>query len=190
MDKQNKNINILAISGSLREKSTNSTLLRACKILAPKNTTIKLYKNLGFLPLFNPDIEGEDYNNPAPNSVNEFRKKLKEADGIIIASPEYAHGITGAMKNALDWTVASGDFVGKPVVIFNTSPRASHALASLKEIISVIDAQLIESAFATVKILGSNYNESDIVADSEISKILSQALEQFTKEINKEKEKS
>jgi len=90
-------MNILAISGSLRAGSINSTLLRATARLAPPDMRIELFADLGDLPLFNPDIEASD---PAP--VAALRARIIAADAVLIASPEYAHGITGVLKNALD----------------------------------------------------------------------------------------
>src|SRR5690348_328025 len=99
-------LQILAISGSLRKASSNTALLRAAAALAPVDVKISLCKSLGDLPHFNPDLEGVE-----PASVLEFRSQLLEADGVLIASPEYMHGITGVMKNALDWIAGSGEFV-------------------------------------------------------------------------------
>ncbi|MGZ5077900.1 MAG: NADPH-dependent FMN reductase, partial [Methylobacter sp.] len=87
----------LAISGSLRAASLNSALLRAVVALAPSAVCVELYTGLGNLPLFNPDLEIAG--SPA---ATDFYAHLVEAAGVIIASPEYAHGVTGVMKNALD----------------------------------------------------------------------------------------
>ncbi len=98
-------MNILAISGSLRAASINSALLRATKELAPPGILIDLYSGLGDLPLPNPDFESA-----IPVTVNSFRHQVSEADALLIASPEYAHGVTGAIKNALDWLVSHEAF--------------------------------------------------------------------------------
>jgi chromate reductase len=90
-------VRLLAISGSLRAASLNSALLRAVVALAPSDVCVELYTGLGNLPLFNPDLEIAG--SPA---VADFYARVVEADGVIIASPEYAHGVTGVMKNTLD----------------------------------------------------------------------------------------
>ena len=108
---------ILAISGSLRRISSNTTLLRAIDALAPPGVEVTLYDGLADLPAFNPDFEGAE-----PSSVLAFRGQLKSADGVFISSPEYAHGVPGSLKNALDWIVGSGELVDKPVAILNASP--------------------------------------------------------------------
>ena len=169
-----RNTNLLAISGSLRQASMNSALLRAVAQLAPTDIRVRLYDGLGRLPLFNPDIEHTD---PAP--VAELRARINAADGVLIASPEYAHGVTGVMKNALDWMVGCEAFVNKPVALLNASPRAVHAQAALRETITVMSARLVEEASITVPILGSGLDTNGIVAHAEISARLGVMLRSF-----------
>jgi len=164
-------MNILAISGSLRAASNNSALLRAVARLAPPGIVVELFGDLGKLPLFNPDIEATHL-----AVVARFREQLIAADAVIIASPEYAHGVTGSMKNALDWMVGCEAFVNKPVALLNTSPRAVHAHASLKETITVMSALVVEESSITVPVLGSGLDEEGIIAHPEISQRLIEAL--------------
>lgn len=171
--KKNK-MNILAISGSLRTASINTLFLNALSKIAPDEIKISLYQGLGSLPLFNPDLEGHE-----PDTVLNYQTCLQTADGIIIASPEYAHGITGSMKNALDWVVASGEFVYKPVVLYNTSPRASHAYAALKETLSVMDSQIIEEACLKIPLLGSKLTIDEIVTHPDFAPRLRHSLKLF-----------
>lgn len=169
---------LLAISGSLRAASLNSALLRAVAGLAPSDIGVGLYTELGNLPLFNPDFEITD--SPA---VADFYARILEADGVIIASPEYAHGVTGVMKNALDWMVGSQAFVNKPVALLNASPRATIAQASLKETLTVMSAHVIEVASITLPIIGSNLDESEIAAHPAISASIRAMLRNFHTEI-------
>lgn len=111
---------VIALSGSLRAASVNSTLLRATARLAPSDMNLIVFEGIGVLTLFNPDLES----NP-PRGVSEFQDAVSQSDALIIASPEYAHGMSGVMKNALDWLVGLEAFVSKPVAIYNASPRAS-----------------------------------------------------------------
>lgn len=165
------NINVVAISGSLRAASGNTALLRALARLAPPEISVELFRELGNLPLFNPDLEASD-----PPVVAKFRAQLVAADAVIIASPEYAHGVAGALKNALDWMVGNEAFVNKPVALLNASPRAVHGYAALKETITVMSAHLVEEASITVPLLGCGFNEAAIVAHPEISAALRGAL--------------
>ncbi|MGR9012577.1 MAG: ArsC family reductase [Gammaproteobacteria bacterium] len=171
-------IKILAVSGSLRSASLNSTLLRAVACLAPADIRVELFTELGHLPLFNPDLEISD----SP-PVADFHARLLEADGVIIASPEYAHGVTGVMKNALDWMVATEAFVNKPVALFNASPRATIAQAALKETLTVMSAQVIAAASISLPILGANLDELGIVRHPSISTSIREALYAFHTEI-------
>jgi chromate reductase len=150
-------LKILAISGSLREASLNTALLRALARIAPAGIEVQLFDGLAALPLFNPDHEADP---PAP--VAALQAEINAADALVFASPEYAHGVTGALKNALDWMVGNGSFMQKPVAVFNASPRALHADASLREILATMAAQVIEDASITVALIGSGLAGHDI----------------------------
>jgi NAD(P)H-dependent FMN reductase len=165
-------IRLLAISGSLRAASSNTTLLRAAASLAPDGVVIELYDGLGDLPHFNPDLEDA----PIP-AVLDFRARLREADGLLISSPEYAHGVPGVMKNALDWVVGSGELVYKPVALLNASPRSTHAQASLTETLTVMTAAVIEEASVDVPLAGRKLDAGGIAADSTLSERLRAALD-------------
>ena len=128
---------LLAISGSLRKASSNTALLRATRDCAPPRVTVTLYEGLGQLPIFNPDLDAQP-----PAAVQALRERIARSDGLLIASPEYAHGVTGAIKNALDWLVSCEAFVGKPVLLFNTGNGAVHAHAALLETLRTMSARL------------------------------------------------
>ena len=133
------NIRIVAISGSLRAGSRNTALLREIAAGAPAGVLIELFP-LGELPLYNPDLE----TNPPPQ-VTHFIAVIAASHALVIAIPEYAHGISGVHKNALDWLVGSEGFAGKPVLVLNTAPRAHHALAALRETLSTMAAVIVEN---------------------------------------------
>ena len=137
---------ILAISGSLRAESSNRSALLAAAWLAPLGVEIILYDGLSRLPHFNPDLDSEDPLAP----VADWRAQLRASDGVLISCPEYAHGVPGSLKNALDWVVGTGEFVSKPVALINTSPRAFHAQASLRETLTTMSAQVTSDAFTEV----------------------------------------
>ncbi|MBJ7537889.1 NADPH-dependent FMN reductase [Marinomonas transparens] len=175
---------VLALSGSLRAASLNTFALQALKTLAPNNVTVSLV-DLGDFPLFNPDREEETI---AP--VARLKTALKNADGLIIASPEYAHGITGVMKNTLDWLVSGDEFVDKPIMLINTSPRAFHAQASLKEILKTMSGHLVEQANVDVPLLGSQLDARGMAEHPEISQKLISGLKVFCEEIAYSKKES
>lgn len=171
-------INILAISGSLRNASSNTALLCAACALVSEGVEIELYCGLGNLPLFNPDLEGSE-----PSSVLDFRTRLKEADGVMIASPEYAHGVTGALKNALDWVVGSGEFVNKPVALLNASARAKFAQESLAETIKTMMAQIVPEASLIIPLPTNKIDQCGILASTELSSVLKEAINAFVEAI-------
>lgn len=174
----------LAISGSLRAASINSAMLRAAARVAPPGIQVELYQGLGSLPLFNPDIEATE-----PSAVVDLRKRIIDADAVLIASPEYAHGVTGVLKNALDWMVGNESFVNKPVALLNASPMSVHAPASLKEIVTVMSARVIDEASIILSIRGSRLDENGMVSHPEIATALReslQALELAVKRIRSE----
>lgn len=162
---------VLALCGSLRAASINAALLRAAARLAPPEIPVTLFAGLGSLPLFNPDLE------PAPPpAVLALRSAVAQADALLIASPEYAHGVSGTMKNALDWLVSFEPFVAKPVALINTSPRARHAQAALMETLATMSAQLVHEGCVALPLLGSGLKESGMVADPEIARAVRAAL--------------
>jgi len=166
---------ILAISGSLRAGSSNTAVLRAAARLAPDGVGIVLFDGIADLPFFNPDLDGERL--PAP--VAAFRAQIGAADGLLISSPEYARGVAGVLKNALDWLVASFEFPNKPVALINTSPRATHAQAALMLTLETMSAQLVRDAFVTLPLLGAAHDEISIVTRDELAGPLRDAVARF-----------
>jgi chromate reductase, NAD(P)H dehydrogenase (quinone) len=166
---------IIAISGSLRVGSGNTAVLHAATRLAPAGVSIELFDGIADLPFFNPDDEGERL----PASVAAMRDVIGTADGLLISSPEYARGVAGVMKNALDWLVGSFEFPNKPVALINTSPRATHALAALTLTLETMSACLVPDAFLTLPLLGTANDEESIVANADLAEPLRQAIVRF-----------
>jgi NAD(P)H-dependent FMN reductase len=183
MNNQYPIIRLLAISGSLRAASSNTALLHAAASLAPEEVEVRVYERLGDLPHFNPDLEGAE-----PPVVKDFGAQVGAADGIIISTPEYAHGVPGVLKNALDWLVGGFDFINKPVALFNTSPRSTYALASLTEIITIMSGRIIPEASITVALREKYLGNAEIVAHPEIAGMLQVALKAFADAIKKYRE--
>lgn len=170
---------ILAISGSLRSTSSNTAVLRAARTLAPAGVDVILYGNMAALPHFNPDLDGDK----PPKAVLELRSEIGLADGLLISSPEYAHGVPGCLKNALDWLVASVEFPGKAVALLNTSPRATHAQAQLTEILVTMAARLIPEASVTLEIPVQIEDGAAFAPSPEVSRTLRSALSTLARAI-------
>ncbi|MBV1916005.1 MAG: NAD(P)H-dependent oxidoreductase [Pseudomonadales bacterium] len=168
-----KRLKLLALSGSLRRASYNTYAIKALKMLAPSHVNITIGK-IEELPLFNLDREYDDI--PA---LAELKSELKQSSGLIIASPEYAHGIGGPMKNALDWLVSGDEFPYKPIMLINTSPRASHAQQALIEVLTTMSGNVIEASRVSIPLLSSDLDVDGIVEDPEIANALLIGLDTF-----------
>jgi NAD(P)H-dependent FMN reductase len=107
-----------------------------------------------------------------------LRRAVETSDGLVIAAPEYAHGVPGALKNALDWLVASDAFAGKPVLLINCAPRAFHAQSALRETLATMAARLIPEAFASLP-LPSGSTADTIVDDPLLSARIRESLRVF-----------
>lgn len=168
---------LLAISGSLRAASSNTAVLQALAMLAPAGVTVTLYNQLVDLPYFNPDLEGETAHLPV--SVRALRAWVWQADGILISSPEYAHGVPGVLKNALDWLVGSVEFPYKPVALINISPRSIHVHASLVEILTTMSAKLITNPALTIDLPRKGVDVASLLGEPTIRAALEAALSTF-----------
>ena len=165
---------VLALCGSLRRVSMNAALLRATARLAPAQLRVDIFADLGGLPLFNPDLEAH-----MPTAVRALHAAVAASDALLIASPEYAHGVTGVLKNALDWLVSFEAFVDKRVAIFNASPGSRHADASLREILTTMSADLVTGACLTLPLRGLNLTEQQMF-ESQHAAAIRQALLRLT----------
>ena len=106
----------------------------------------------------------------------DLRRLVGQCDAIFISSPEYAHGVAGSLKNALDWLVSCFEFPGKPVALINTSPHASHAQASLAETLVTMSARLVREACVTLPLPGRKLDGAGIAADPELAAALRGAI--------------
>ena len=130
-----------------------------------------MFQGLGELPLFNPDLDASP-----PANVAKFLRAVAEVDALLIASPEYAHGVTGTIKNALDWLVGFEPFASKCVAVLNASPRAHHADEALRETLRTMAAVIVEPASIYIPLLGTGLDESAIVSTPPIATAILDSL--------------
>ena len=163
-------LKVLGISGSLRKNSVNSALLRSARQLAPDGLALTIFGGVGQLPLFNPDLEAD-----LPEPVLALHAAVAQADALLFASPEYAHGVTGAIKNTLDWLVSFEPFAGKRVAVWNAAARAHHADLALRETLRTMDAVIVEPASGVIALPGP-MPENEMVAHHALSSALRSRL--------------
>jgi NAD(P)H-dependent FMN reductase len=133
---------------------------------------VRIWQGLGDIPPFNPDLDVP----PVPLAVEAFRTELRSADAVMICSPEYAHGVSGVMKNALDWVVGSGELMEKPVALINASPYATIAQAALAETLRTMSAAVVEEASVTLPIFSGKPDAAAMIASPQISNALRMAF--------------
>lgn len=168
-------IEILAISGSLRAASTNSALVSALARNAPPGCRVTVHDRLGRLPIFNPDDEGDR----TPQEASALIDAVTQADGVIISCPEYAHGVPGGLKNALDWLVSRDAAVAKPAMLVHASPRSLFARAALAEIMRTMSFALCEDVLE-IALLGRKPPEVEgILAEPENQLVMRNTLSAF-----------
>lgn len=173
-----ESMRILAISGSLRQQSSNSALMHAIINRAPIQLQFSVYKGIGELPHFNPDLDLDE----GPVTVLQFRSALKQADGVLICTPEYGNGVPGTLKNALDWIVSSGEFVNKQTAVITASPTplgGDKAFASLLLTLRMINAIIVEDASLMIPQISLKMNREGEITSPELEKQIQEALQAF-----------
>ena len=136
---------ITGVCGSLAATSSNRLLLHAAAAAAPEGVELVLFEGLRELPHFDPDLEAAGL----PPAVHAWRGALADSDAVLIASPEYGHSLPGALKNAIDWVIGSGELYRKVVGITAAVPHASRGLRGLEALartLGAVDAILVWNA--------------------------------------------
>ncbi|WP_067828087.1 NADPH-dependent FMN reductase [Nocardia inohanensis] len=166
-------LRILLISGSTRDRSTNTAALRTISQLAPEGVEAPLYAGLRDLPQFVPGAE------PEPPVVEALHKELAAADAVLICSPEYAGMIPGSLKNLLEWTVGAADLHEKPVAYVNVAfeGRGNEAVTTLRTVLGYVGAELVEAASGRITVLSDILDADGSVADPAARERLSAALD-------------
>jgi chromate reductase, NAD(P)H dehydrogenase (quinone) len=173
----NKPIRILGIAGSLRKASYNQGALRAAVELAPEGATIEIF-DLDGIPAFNQD----DDQNP-PEKVAELKRKIREADAILFATPEYNYSVPGVLKNAIDWASRPyGDSAwdGKPAAIMGASVggiATARAQYHLRQIMVFLNMFPINQPEVMIGNAGEKFDEQGNLTDEATKKIIGQLLQ-------------
>ena len=162
-------IEILLISGSLRDNSGNSAVLRTAIELGDERARLRMYGGMAGLPQFNPDDDPDG--GPVPAPVAELRARLEAADGLLLSTPEYAGALPGSFKNLLDWTIGGASTYGKPVAWINASSRPNagvNAHHSLRLVLDYATSDIVEHACRRIVVPRDAVGSDGLIADSGI----------------------
>nr|WP_067058645.1 NADPH-dependent FMN reductase [Mucilaginibacter sp. L294] len=173
------NKTIFAISGSLREGSSNHKVLTFIGGLLPADISYHIYGGLATIPPFDPGLD----NDMPPQSVTTLRDAITNADAVIICTPEYAFGIPGQLKNALDWMVSSASFSGKPTALVTASTGGENAHTALLKVLGAIDSDVIEGGTLLIPYIRSKIDNDGNVIDEDAIKDLKLLTDNLLKTI-------
>jgi chromate reductase, NAD(P)H dehydrogenase (quinone) len=161
-NRMNHKKTILALCGSTQQKSTNLLYINAIAAQCKEKIQVTVFDGLTALPHFNPENNTEN----TPENVTRFRQLLAAADGVLICTPEYAHGVPGTLKNALDWTVTSGEFFQKPVLLITASTDGRFGHPALLETLRVIEAKQIDGLQLLISFAKTKINAEAVITDA------------------------
>ncbi len=164
---------ILAISGSIRPNSSSHVVIDEFARMLPEGIEFELFQDLAGIPAF--DGREDD-----PESVKKFKNLIRNADGILICTPEYAFGVPGALKNALDWTVSTGEFVDKPVAHITASSQGERGHESLHHTLTAISSKLHPETSLLISFIRAKVKDGKIVDKNSLS-ALKQLVHAFVK---------
>lgn len=176
-----KPISILGFAGSLRKGSYNKALLRAALELMPRDANLEIF-DLGGIPPFNQDLE-----TMMPSIVKEFKAKIRAADAILIATPEYNYSVSGVLKNAIDWAsrpFGDNSFEGKPVAIMSAARGTiggARAQYHLRQSFVFLDMYPVNRPEVMVTFAPQKVDEKGNLTDETARKLIGELLENLVK---------
>jgi chromate reductase, NAD(P)H dehydrogenase (quinone) len=173
---------IAALCGSTKSTSVNLNLIKAISSLVQDECDVQIFDRISDIPHFNPDLDNE---NP-PEEVTRFRQFLQNSDGILICTPEYAMGVPGTLKNAVDWTVSSCEFSKKPVALITAGSMGEKGHASLLETLRIIEAAVTDETQLVISYAKTKIGDAVITDDITLRQVKS-LLNAFLSSINQNK---
>ena len=179
---------IVAFAGSLRRGSFNRALLRAAQELAPDGMVIELVE-IGGLPFYNADVEAQG----DPPSVAAYKAALGDADGVLIATPEYNDGIPGVLTNAIDWgsrLPGRAPLSEKPVALMGASPSrigTARAQVHLRQLLSHVHARILPPPELLIASAHQHFDKSLRLTDDSTRDVLTKLLQRFGRWIARER---
>ena len=170
-----KKLKVLGICGSVRENSSSHVVLDYFAAKISHEIEFITFKDLATIPAF----DGREVD---PVTVKDFKEEIKKANGVVICTPEYAFGVPGALKNALDWTVGTGEFVDKPVALITASSQGERGHESLQHTLTAISAKLHPDTTLLISFIRAKVKEGKI-SDGETIKAVDKVVETFIKNL-------
>jgi chromate reductase, NAD(P)H dehydrogenase (quinone) len=172
-------VRVLLISGSLRNGSTNTAVLRTASEVAMEGVETALYAGMAELPHFNPDDDREG--EPVHAPVAELRAEIAEADALLLCTPEYAGALPGALKNLLEWTVGDGGTYRKPTAWINAAGPAAptgggDAHSSLRKVLGYVHADIVEAACTRIPLTRDAVGPDGTIIDPEAREKITETL--------------
>ena len=163
---------IFSIPGSLRSGSSNHNILKFLGTLVPDNFNYTIYDSLATIPPFDPGLD----NDTPPQPVTKLRNLIANTNAAIICTPEYAFGVPGQLKNALDWLVSNGTLVDKPVALITASSSGEYAHPSLLRTLGALSANVIEEASLLAPFIRSKMDSEGNITDEDLKAALENAF--------------
>lgn len=179
-------LHVVGIAGSLRKGSYNRSLLRTAQQVAPERLRIEIHE-LDAIPLFNEDVEAAG----VPQGVTDLRQAIADADGLLIATPEYNHGVPGVMKNAIDWLSRpprGSVLSGKPAAIFGASPGmtgTARGQSQLRQAFVFTNTPAMLQPEILVYRAHEKFDDQGRLTDERTRQFLGQFLERFVEWIDR-----
>tara|TARA_R110001606_G_scaffold398337_1_gene577156 strand:- start:9287 stop:9901 length:615 start_codon:yes stop_codon:yes gene_type:complete len=180
----NNVIKVLGISGSINSGATAGRLLQAIARLAGTGFQFTIFEELGDIPHFNPQLSDSTTN----EQVLAWRNLWKQADVVIICTPEYAFGMPGVLKDALDWLVGSGEVYHKPLAALSYSPSmmgGENALSTLLLTLKAQNADFDESTTSTIPAIRQRFSLEGEITDPSLSILFTKVLESLANKCEK-----
>ncbi len=182
MSQENKKWNVLGISGSTRINSVNNFILEWIMKMCSGEINLNIYSGISALPHFNPDLDDEKVD----VKVTNFRNLVGTSDGIIICTPEYAHGVPGTLKNAIDWTVSVSGFYQKPTVLITASTDGSFGHRALMDTLNAIGCRDIDQLQLLISFVKTKITPKGEITNADTIGDLQRILSEFLKTMNTE----
>ena len=174
---------VFAICGSTRIRSANLSIIQHIANLLRNEAEVEIYKGLSALPHFNPDLDKET----APEIVEALRNKIKNADGVLISTPEYVFSLPGALKNAIEWCVSTTIFSEKPVALITASASGVKAHESLQLIMKTIYAGVRQETQLLIQGAKGKFSSEGTINDLVTAEQLENLSAAFLIQLNEKK---